>query len=68
MKYIDYLTKLRLEKADNLLRCTMLQINEIAGMVGYTSTKHFTRLYREKYGVLPNERRAGRAAIGENAK
>ena len=68
MKYIDYLTKLRLEKADNLLRCTMLQINEIAGMVGYTSTKHFTRLYREKYGVLPNERRAGRAVIGENAK
>lgn len=57
MKYIDYLTRLRLEKADNLLRRTTLQVSEIAQMVGYSSTKHFTHLYREKYGILPSETR-----------
>lgn len=66
MKYIDYLTKLRLEKADNLLSSTMLQVNEVATMVGYSSTKYFTRLYKDRYGILPSERRG--STPGEKTK
>ncbi|NCB31176.1 MAG: response regulator [Clostridia bacterium] len=55
MKYIDYLTRLRLEKADQLIRRTDLRVAEIAQMVGYASIKHFGRLYREAYGLNPTE-------------
>lgn len=57
MRYIDYLTNLRLEKARDLLRNTDLKISVIAEMVGYNSTKHFSRLYKEKYEVSPGEER-----------
>lgn len=56
-KYIDYLTDLRMEKARNLLENTDLKIGNIAMMVGYSSTKHFTRIYKEKYGVTPGSSR-----------
>ncbi|MEA5015894.1 MAG: response regulator [Candidatus Limiplasma sp.] len=55
MKYIDYLTHLRLEKADRLIRHTDLRVADIAQMVGYASVKHFGRLYREAYGANPSE-------------
>ncbi|MFT4104886.1 MAG: response regulator [Lacrimispora sp.] len=57
MKYIEYLTELRMEKARNLLLNTDLKVNEISEMVGYLSTKHFTRIYKEKFGVTPSEGR-----------
>jgi len=57
MKYIDYLTDLRMEKARNLILNTDLKITNIAQMVGYASTKHFARLYKKKYGETPNGRR-----------
>lgn len=56
-KYIDYLTDLRMEKARNLLENTDLKIGNIAMMVGYSSTKHFARVYKEKYGVTPGSSR-----------
>lgn len=56
-KYIDYLTDLRMEKARNLITNTNLKIVNIAQMVGYNSTKHFARIYKEKYGVTPGSDR-----------
>ena len=56
-KYIDYLTDLRMEKARNLLANTDLKISTVAEMVGYGSTKHFTRIYKGKFGVTPNSNR-----------
>lgn len=53
-KYIDYVTDLRMEKARRLILNTDLKIGSIAGMVGYGSTKHFTRIYKEKFGTTPN--------------
>ncbi len=53
-KYIDYVTDLRMEKARNLILNTDLKIGAIAEMVGYGSTKHFTRIYKEKFGTTPN--------------
>lgn len=56
-KYIDYITDLRMEKARNLIQNTDLKIVNIAQMVGYASTKHFARVYKEKYGATPNAER-----------
>ncbi len=56
-KYIEYLTDLRMEKARRLLRNTDLKVSAVAEMVGYSSTKHFARIYKEKYGVTPNSGR-----------
>ena len=56
-KYIEYLTDLRMEKARKLLLNTDLKIGAVAEMVGYGSTKHFTRIYKEKFGVTPNAER-----------
>ena len=53
-KYIDYVTDLRMEKARKLILNTDLKIGAIAEMVGYGSTKHFTRIYKEKFGTTPN--------------
>ncbi|HHV12755.1 MAG TPA: response regulator [Clostridiales bacterium] len=57
MKYIEYLTKLRMEKAHNLLLNTDLKVSDISEMVGYLSTKHFTRVYKEEFGTTPSEGR-----------
>ncbi len=57
MKYIDYLTELRLEKAKNLIEQTDLKVASVASMVGYLSPKYFTRLYRRRFGVNPAEDR-----------
>lgn len=57
MRYIEYLTNLRLEKAKSLIQNTDLKISVIAEMVGYNSTKHFSRLYKEKYRISPGEER-----------
>lgn len=56
-KYIDYVTDLRMEKARKLILNTDLKIGSIAEMVGYGSTKHFTRIYKEKFGTTPTKDR-----------
>ena len=43
-----------MEKARKLILNTDLKIGAIAEMVGYGSTKHFTRIYKEKFGTTPN--------------
>lgn len=42
-----------MEKARKLILNTDLKIGAIAEMVGYGSTKHFTRIYKEKFGTRP---------------
>lgn len=67
MKYIDYLTRLRMQKADSLIRHTDMRVGEIAEMVGYGTVKHFTRLYKETYGENPSEVRQQCRARGEKS-
>lgn len=53
----DYTQKLRLEKAKALLRTTNLNINEISIQVGYTDSKHFSKVFKKVLGVRPKEYR-----------
>ena len=46
-----------MSKAEYLLSCTDLTINQIAQTVGYNSASRFSELFRKSTGILPNEYR-----------
>lgn len=50
-----YIQKLRLEKANLLLKERKLNIGEIAKVVGYKHQGHFSNLFYEVYGVYPKD-------------
>ncbi|QGQ95187.1 response regulator [Paenibacillus psychroresistens] len=55
--FSDYVIKIRLEKAAELLRNPKLKVYEIADQVGYKSLTYFSRQFREKYGITPGDYR-----------
>lgn len=54
-----YLTRVRTEKAMELLRGTTLSIEVIAEQVGYSSGSYFIKAFRSITGVTPGEFRSG---------
>ena len=50
----DYLLKLRIERAIELLR-RKLKIQDIALQCGYTDVKHFCKVFKKSTGVTPSE-------------
>lgn len=50
----DYLTKLRVEKAKNLLKTTDLKIYEICESIGYNNVEHFNRMFKRLTDVSPS--------------
>lgn len=55
--FSDFLTKLRMDKAAELLRLTSNKTYEISEAVGYSNAKNFTRMFRSYYGMTPREYR-----------
>ncbi|MEK5494793.1 response regulator [Paenibacillus sp. FSL R7-0297] len=51
----DYLTRIRLGKAKELLADGSLKVQDIAQRVGYESTSYFISLFVKNLGVTPNE-------------
>ncbi len=49
-----YFDRLRLEKAAELLRQNLYSIGEIADLLGYSSPFHFSRAFRELFGLPPS--------------
>ena len=47
-----------IRKAKELLITTDIQVSNIGYDVGFTSPSYFTKCFREKYGMTPNEYRA----------
>lgn len=62
LSYSEYVARLRVGEAKNLLRNTELRIAEIAGRVGIGDTSNFGRVFRNVEGLSPSEyrRRFGR--------
>ena len=54
VNYVDYVTRLRLEKAAEFIIGTQLTIDQISQQVGYNSPTYFIRKFKEAYGVTPN--------------
>lgn len=60
---IQYLNKIRIDKAKELLLATDEKIVEISQMVGIENANHFIRLFKEKTGVTPLTYRRGTPVI-----
>ena len=62
MKYQDYVTRVRMDRACALLSVTDWPVVDICGMVGYTDLHYFTTLFERVTGVKPSEYRRRHAA------
>ncbi|QOR67195.1 response regulator [Cytobacillus suaedae] len=54
----DYLTRIRMEKAKEMLKNQQLKIYEIAYQVGYQNEKYFSKVFKKFVGCTPNEYRS----------
>ncbi|KRE64657.1 helix-turn-helix domain-containing protein [Paenibacillus sp. Soil750] len=57
LTFTAYLTKVRMEEAQKLLKNPTLRINEISEKVGYGNLYHFSRAFKNYFGVSPKEHR-----------
>ncbi|CAI6086400.1 response regulator transcription factor [Cohnella sp. JJ-181] len=55
--FSDYLTRIRLQKAKELLVATRLPIWEIAEKVGYQTVKYFIKVFKDNEGMSPRQYR-----------
>ncbi|MCM1136162.1 MAG: helix-turn-helix transcriptional regulator, partial [Clostridium sp.] len=54
-KYIDFVTEVRMENAKKLIReSPEISVKQTAEAVGYTSVRHFSKLFQKYTGVLPS--------------
>ncbi|MBP3963845.1 response regulator transcription factor [Paenibacillus lignilyticus] len=54
MNFSEYLNRIRLEKAKELLLGTNLRSYEVAQQVGFTDDSYFSRAFKKHTGVRPN--------------
>ena len=59
---LTMLRALRLKRAEDLLRQTDIPIKTISSRMGYRSSSHFGKIFREAYGVDPDQFRAAGGA------
>jgi AraC-like DNA-binding protein len=57
LNFTDYVSRVRIEKARNLLLNRNLRISEIAYEVGFQSLTHFNRVFKRILGVSPTKYR-----------
>jgi AraC-like DNA-binding protein len=57
LNFTDYVSRLRIEKAKNLLLNRNLRVSEIAYEVGFQSLTHFNRVFKRIMGQSPTEYR-----------
>lgn len=57
LNFTDYMSRIRVEKAKNLLLNRNLRISEIAYEVGFQSLTHFNRVFKKILGQSPSDYR-----------
>ncbi|GAC1300638.1 MAG: hypothetical protein NVSMB24_01660 [Mucilaginibacter sp.] len=57
LSFGDYIRKLRIEKATNLLETTNYPLTEIAYLTGFSDQSHFNRTFKKQMGVTASEYR-----------
>jgi AraC-like DNA-binding protein/ligand-binding sensor protein len=58
LNFTEYVSRVRIEKAKNLLLNHNLRISEIAFEVGFQSLTHFNRVFKKFIGLSPTEYRS----------
>ena len=56
--FIEYLTKLRINRAKELIRDPLMTIGEIGQAVGYADPNYFSRIFKKTTGMTPSEFRS----------
>lgn len=56
--FIDYVTRLRIEKAKALMAKQELSLKEVCYQVGYNDPNYFSRVFKKVTGMTPTEYRA----------
>ena len=59
----EYLTRIRMEKAAELLRMDCYKVHEIAVLVGYDNVSYFCGAFQKRYGATPKEYRKKVATV-----
>ena len=54
----EYLIRMRLSKAADLMKNTTVSIGDISASCGYPNQLHFSRAFKQRYGMSPREWRA----------
>lgn len=62
MSFVNYLTKVRLDKALQLLNTTDEKTYNISTMVGYVEPNYFSYVFKKQYGVSPSNYRKNLSA------
>jgi len=60
LTFTAYLMKVRMEEARKLLKDPTLRINEVSEKVGYGNLYHFSRAFKNYFGISPKEYRRSR--------
>ncbi len=55
--FIQFLTSVRMQKANEYLQNSSIKISDVASMVGYDDYRHFSKLYKKYYNYLPSDTR-----------
>ena len=58
INFVDYLTRLRVEKAKEFLALPALKVYTVAEMVGYENPRYFSRIYKDVTGMSPQDYRS----------
>jgi len=53
----EYVLQIRMDKAAEYLADPAMQIQEIAGKLGYANANYFSKAFKHRYGVTPSEYR-----------
>jgi AraC family transcriptional regulator len=59
----EYITRVRMERAKELLRASDLPLREVATSVGYQTQAHFTGVFHKRVGVTPRTFRVNGSAV-----
>ena len=55
--FVEYLTRVRIERAKNLLKDGSLSIVAVSAMVGYEDPGYFSKVFKRSVGLPPNQYR-----------
>ncbi|MDD4849695.1 MAG: response regulator [Gemmiger sp.] len=54
---LEFITEVRLQKAEALLRDPQQRVSQISAQVGYSNPSYFCLLFAKRYGLTPNQYR-----------
>lgn len=68
LSFGEYIRKMRIEKAIQLLETTSDSLAEIAYLTGFSDQSHFNRIFKKQTGQSPSAFRKANRSVGKQAK